>query len=517
MQQVPEDGRANSSSTSLLEHVQFPLRQLSVDMLTNWGEPEHGQGDRPNQGGLTEIHHTTPLPPPQTTVNFDTVSEGEGVSTADVVARIHREMSGDEPLPGAKTKKRRSLKPQPETWKKNVRKAARAMGKAYQSSNGKLIPARQVKPVDCAKCRLRCPAKISEEARRVIFESYWGTASYIRQRDFICSHIIEDEKARCTVKEGMETRKREVSRQYWLPEKNGKLHRVCKSFFIATLDIGPKIIDCAMKKRQGFGFFCDEDKRGKHEPSNKLPEEKLDIIRNHIESFRHLNISPNKKKKNGRIVLPAEYNIRKMFQMYQEYCIANGDEAQKEHTYRRIFNMEYNIVFEESNKDMAIRQPGDASRFLKRPAASTASAPAPGPSTSSNSAPQPPKKSYKPRENSATASSSHQSLVNQHMEQVRMAETNEQIRKERNRQISLMNSQSQSNKQQQQHPSESVHTSLSQHIITSHAMPQYSSAPPPAHFVLPSNHGRSLDAVNMTVPQFPMHPSLLHHHHHSNN
>ena len=483
---APEEGRSNTTTHVIDVHVPFqPLRQISVDLMTNWPEPDQ------QQPGNLSTHEQQQLP-------FD-ASESDGVAQNDALQHFQNQLESDldnTVSKGTPQKRKRNAKPMPETWKKNVRKAKRAKGETYQSATGKMIPAKSIKYVDCSKCRLRCSETISDEQRNKIFESYWGTGSYVRQRDFLCSHIFEEEKARCTVK-GESSRKREWTRQYWLPNKSGKLHRVCKSFFLATLDVGSKTIDYALKKRIG-GFFCDDDQRGKHEPTNKVSEDKLDFIRNHIESFRNLSVSPNKKKKNGRIVLPSDLNIRKMYQLYKDAAEASGHPVQKEHVYRRIFNMEYNITFQEVKKD---GKPPDE----QTPSQTVSTAPASAPIFVVKSAEQ-----------------SHHNLITKHIEQVQMeANQNNQQIKERNRQIHLMKSQTQTNSQQQagtsQQSGDSVHTSLQQHAITSHAMPQYSSAPPPpAHFVLQSNHSRPLDAVNMSMSQFPVHPTFLHHHHANN-
>ena len=48
--------------------------------------------------------------------------------------------------------------------------------------------------------------------------------------------------------------------------------RVCKKFFIQTLDISDKMIRCTLS-RKTHGTFEGTDKRGKHTPDNKTSDE----------------------------------------------------------------------------------------------------------------------------------------------------------------------------------------------------------------------------------------------------
>ena len=50
--------------------------------------------------------------------------------------------------------------------------------------------------------------------------------------------------------------------------------RVCKKFFIQTLDISDKMIRCTLS-RKTHGTFEGTDKRGKHTPDNKTSDDML--------------------------------------------------------------------------------------------------------------------------------------------------------------------------------------------------------------------------------------------------
>ena len=81
--------------------------------------------------------------------------------------------------------------PQPDSWKKNIRKRARNLGQEYTRSTGEVAPAHKVRDAKCA-CRFKCESSISEDQRQAIFKEYWETDSQERQRDFITSTVNED-------------------------------------------------------------------------------------------------------------------------------------------------------------------------------------------------------------------------------------------------------------------------------------------------------------------------------------
>lgn len=87
----------------------------------------------------------------------------------------------------------RKRKANPDKWQKNVRKRLRQAGSEYTDTKGKIVEAREMKDIDCNKCRFECSLNVDEDNRRRIFQEYWGLKSYDRQRDFICSHVLQGE------------------------------------------------------------------------------------------------------------------------------------------------------------------------------------------------------------------------------------------------------------------------------------------------------------------------------------
>ncbi|KAG8264993.1 hypothetical protein J6590_105147 [Homalodisca vitripennis] len=60
--------------------------------------------------------------------------------------------------------------------------------------------------------------------------------------------------------------------------------RVCKAFFLKTFDISNKRLrNVVVKKKEASSDVAPRDKRGKKEPANKIPKERVDIIEELIE------------------------------------------------------------------------------------------------------------------------------------------------------------------------------------------------------------------------------------------
>jgi len=108
--------------------------------------------------------------------------------------------------------------------------------------------AKSVRPHDCQKCKFKCAENFTEEERQEFFTLYYNLGSYERQRQYICEMV-----KRCSI---------------------------CRDFFSKTLDVKRKTIDYSTQQTQ-HGIFGGQDKRGKHAPTNKTDEEKINIVKEH--------------------------------------------------------------------------------------------------------------------------------------------------------------------------------------------------------------------------------------------
>ncbi|KAJ4431178.1 hypothetical protein ANN_19775 [Periplaneta americana] len=176
-----------------------------------------------------------------------------------------------------------------------------------------------------------------------IFDSYWETGCYERQRDFLCQHVTKT-----TVKQrrsnGSDSFRRQTTYEYKLNNL-----KVCKKFFLGTLNIGEKTVITAKKKEAGGPSFVTDDRRGRHIPANKTNDQAAEGVREHINLFPRVE-SHYCRKSSTKQFLNADLNIQKMYRLYKTWSAEK--ENVKENVYRRIFTTEFNLYFHRPKKDL---------------------------------------------------------------------------------------------------------------------------------------------------------------------
>lgn len=236
----------------------------------------------------------------------------------------------------------RKRKRDPGSWKKNIRKAKRSSGKAYTSATGRTVDAKQVQPHTCSKCKFKCGQNFTEEQRQSIFTCYYGLGNYERQRQFICEMVERKEpsrKGKC---------KKKVSQKFHLVNEEKKV-RVCRDFFLKTLDIGRKTVDYSLQ-RKTHGTYGRKDMRGTSSSANKLDQSLVDSVKRHIESFPKME-SHYARKQSTKEYLSLELNIKKMWQLYKTECEKKDIPYVTLSMYRTIFCECYNLSFYKPKKD----------------------------------------------------------------------------------------------------------------------------------------------------------------------
>ena len=230
-----------------------------------------------------------------------------------------------------------------EKWKRNINKRWRCAGEEYISSSGKKVPKRTLKHVNCSSCKFKCTSNITEEQRQSLFDAYWRKECYEMQRDFICQNVSVSQPKRQYGK----TKRREIASKFSFKIGQTTI-RVCKKFFLTTLDIGKKTVEYALKKQE-HGTYQGSDMRGKASSANKIPEECVKIVHEHIKSFPTME-SHYTRKKTKRKYLSSDLNITKMYTMYKEKCLHENQKPVSA-KYRDIFCKSYNYSFHKPKKD----------------------------------------------------------------------------------------------------------------------------------------------------------------------
>ncbi|XP_064598481.1 uncharacterized protein LOC135464842 [Liolophura sinensis] len=244
----------------------------------------------------------------------------------------------------------RKRKRETDAWSRNKRKDARNRGREYINEKGRVIHARRPQPFQC-KCHYKCTDNIPEDARKKVCEAYWASGDYTRQRDYIVRNVKKTERSRSTT--AGESR-RQRTYKYHLT-MNGQCIQVCKTFFLATLDIRQRTVYYALDAKTNINAantegFVSPDRRGKNTPKNKTSDSDKAFLKAHIESFPAVE-SHYCRQRTRRRYLDSSLNVKKMHELYEEHCRKENRTPAKVHVYREIFNSEYNLGFHKPKKD----------------------------------------------------------------------------------------------------------------------------------------------------------------------
>ena len=188
----------------------------------------------------------------------------------------------------------------------------------------------------------------NRSTRQDIFSAFWATGNKESQSSFILSMVDEEEPTSQRRKESI--KQHNVVRQYHM-QKEGARHRVCKTFFMSTLDVSATTITTALRNSK-LGF-AEKDRRGKHTPSTKTSQSDKDFVCKHIRSFPKMKPHYNRHD-STRDYLDAKLNLKIMYGLYVQFCKEHCREPVKEPIYRRVFHSDFNLAFHKPKKDTCI-------------------------------------------------------------------------------------------------------------------------------------------------------------------
>ncbi|VEN35333.1 unnamed protein product [Callosobruchus maculatus] len=137
--------------------------------------------------------------------------------------------------------------------------------------------------------------------------------------------------------------------QAYFLRRNGEKVRVCKKFFMATLDIGDTMIRTTIAKRNS-NLIVEMDHRGRHRKQKVLDPALKDAVRSHINSIPRVE-SHYLRNQTSRDYFEGSLNISTLYRLYKEKCLENNSPYVKKSMYEHIFNTEFNIGFHKPKKD----------------------------------------------------------------------------------------------------------------------------------------------------------------------
>ena len=232
-------------------------------------------------------------------------------------------------------------------WARTIAKRKKNHGEEFVNHLGKVRHAREMKKGCGQKCRYKCHSKFNENGRKDLFHTFNGLEDINKQRQFLIKYATAKQKAIQKTK-GVSKRSNSIN---WSFPLNGECIRVCKTFFLDTLNISDQMIHTANNKSKLIPGVCETDKRGKHKNRpNRVSGSQVEFIKRHIESFP-VTESHYCRKDSKKQYLAPDLSLPKMYHLYLEKAAKDGIKPEKISMYRHIFDNSYNIGFHRPTKD----------------------------------------------------------------------------------------------------------------------------------------------------------------------
>ncbi len=232
----------------------------------------------------------------------------------------------------------------PSHWKRNnVRKLKKISGETHRKSLNQEVQERHPVDLGVHECTFQCK-QFSEEDRERLCAEFWKLANYERQKDFLLSNVVSGDVQRRRVRAEDETPRKNQSYSHHF-SLNGVRLRVCKPFFMATLNINKSQVYNAFKQQSPCGLFEGVDGRGRKTSANKLSKEAVQKIKDQIGSFPKMESHYCQKSTKRQYHLECDLTVKKMYQLYREKLEGDGDRPARFSKYKEFLGTEYNLGF----------------------------------------------------------------------------------------------------------------------------------------------------------------------------
>ena len=237
-------------------------------------------------------------------------------------------------------------------WKKNKNKVLHNTGREYVNSRNQTVEAKVFKHVGKSCCKLGCVDRLSEEERREIHSRFWQLGSHSAQTSFIAGCVEETYvKTKKFVSPNLPSKSGKFFQRKFVLSSGDKCVRICKSVFLKTLAISDGRLHRALLNKRKNGGVAQGDKRGKHGKQNRISEDLIADVKEHIASFPSNTSHYTRSHSVTRKYLSPNLSINEMYRLYVERCKVNGKQAVKASMYRHIFNTKFNLSFHSPWKD----------------------------------------------------------------------------------------------------------------------------------------------------------------------
>lgn len=232
----------------------------------------------------------------------------------------------------------------PSKWKKNMRKEKRSRGEEYINVKGVTVPPKQIDTARECNCQQKCHEKILPNQQLKLFNSYYAMGNYNLQSSYLFSLIKVLPKKTCRVLANRNTAesRRTNSRVYQVPNDDGLHVTICKGFFKNVFGVSDGRLSRILKNKLVIPT-PPIDQRGKHVPSNKTPEHKMQIVKDFINKFPKYESHYTLHKSTNRMFLAPDLSLSKLISIYKNEIPLS--EQVSNFMFRKVFNEQFNLSF----------------------------------------------------------------------------------------------------------------------------------------------------------------------------
>lgn len=244
--------------------------------------------------------------------------------------------SSPDPVRGRKRKRN------PDKWKRARQRTSRLSGKEYKTRTGRTVAEKKFSDKLC-NCTRKCNEKIPTDERQNLFKSFYKLKNHNEQNIFLngCVKSSSVKRHRPT---NQSKKPKSHTFSFFLRVKNDNV-QVCKTYFRQTFQVSDGRIHSSSIKDD---VSCVKDKRGRLTPGNKV--DITDVV-NHIKSFPAYHSHYTRAHNPNRKYLSPDLTIKKMYDLYVQWCDENQKNPVKEKMYYQVFSTNFNLHFKPPLKD----------------------------------------------------------------------------------------------------------------------------------------------------------------------
>lgn len=198
-------------------------------------------------------------------------------------------------------------------------------------------------------CKKNCNNQVDEETRKHAFSTFWKLGSFELQNAYLCGIVKQEVPKFRRPRDGSRPEGKSSTNTFYLHNLQGNSVKVCRKYFVDTFQISNGRLTRALKKLKE-SKPPGSDERGRHVPANKISVERMNVVREHINSFPSYQSHYSRSQNPNRKYLPSDLTVIAMYHSYLKYCEGKSEPV-SEAIYRRTFSSEFNLYFHTPLKD----------------------------------------------------------------------------------------------------------------------------------------------------------------------